>query len=913
MAENIEVLQKATKFLPLANNLKKLIQVKKLCRNFQPSIVIIKNEGSVNSGYKNCPVISLPYFEKVASSCGINTKYISLPKEFNKFQVLDSIKKLNSDPKVHGIYVELPDYSFDFQTIFDVILPNKDITGLNKRNIENIHLNDDEEILPCTAVAVIEILNAQGTSLENTNILVLEDENSSFPITKALLYKKALVTVSQNSEILPKEVSSADVVINTRANLSLLDKPMKPGAILIESASLNNDTKNDESVSVHVSSEHFLKLTAAIAAKNVFVAGLKISEFKWNLTHIPLNFGFPGLSDIEIARSQILKNVTTLAQEIGLYPHEIELYGERKAKVSLSVLERCKYRAPGKYVVVSGITPTPLGEGKSTTTVGLCQALAVQLKKNVIACLRQPSQGPTFGIKGGAAGGGYSQVVPMEDFNLHLTGDIHAVTAANNLLAAQIDTRMFHEATQKDQDLYRRLVKSEKGKKQFSKIQVNRLQRLGITKTDPATLSQEEISEFVRLDIDPNSITWHRVMDTNDRFLRKITVGQAATEKNMSRETQFDISVASEIMAILALTSDMADMKQKLSNIVVANDRKGNPVLADDLGITGALAVLLKDTLLPNLMQTLEGAPVFVHAGPFANIAHGNSSIIADKMALKLVGKEGFVVTEAGFGADIGLEKFCDIKCRYSGLTPNVAVIVATVRALKLHGGGPNITAGVSLPKEYTEENLPLLEKGYCNLSRHIRIAKMFGLPVVVALNKFNTDTDAELKLVKNLAEKDGVFACVICSHFSEGSKGAKDLAEAVVAASDAQNDFRYLYDVKSPIKEKIEIIAKEIYGASGVEFSDQASTMIQLFEKQGFGNLPICMAKTPLSLSHDPSKKGVPIDFTVPIQDIKLSAGAGFIYPLLGAISTMPGLPTRPCFFDMDIDPETGDIEGLF
>ncbi|GFQ96246.1 c-1-tetrahydrofolate synthase, cytoplasmic [Trichonephila clavata] len=530
------------------------------------------------------------------------------------------------------------------------------------------------------------------------------------------------------------------------------------------------------------------------------------------------------------------------------------------------------------------ITPTPLGEGKSTTTVGLCQALAVQLQKNVIACLRQPSQGPTFGIKGGAAGGGYSQVIPMEEFNLHLTGDIHAITAANNLLAAQIDARIFHEATQSDTDLYRRLIKVVNGRQEFSKIQIARLQRLGIQKTDPTTLTPDEISNFARLDIDPSTVTWHRVMDTNDRFLRKICIGMAATEKKMTRETQFDIAVASEIMAVLALATDMADMKKKLSKIVVANSRKGVPITVEDLGVTGALAVLLKDAINPNLMQTIEGAPVFVHAGPFANIAHGNSSIIADKLALKLVGKNGFVVTEAGFGSDVGLEKFCDIKCRYSDLVPNVVVIVATIRALKLHGGGPNIASGAFLPKEYTQENLDLVREGYCNLGRHIEISNKFGLPVVVALNSFSTDTEAELALIKELAEKDGAFRC-----------------------------FKFLYNLETSLENKIETIAKQIYGADGVEFKENARERINLFEKQvRFGNLPVCMAKTPLSLSHDPAKKGVPKNFIVPIQDVKLSAGAGFVYPLLGAISTMPGLPTRPCFYDIDIDANTGEIEGL-
>ena len=377
-----------------------------------------------------------------------------------------------------------------------------------------------------------------------------------------------------------------------------------------------------------------------------------------------------------------------------------------------------------------------MGEGKSTTLIGLVQALGAHKNRNAIACMRQPSQGPTFGIKGGAAGGGYAQVIPMEEFNLHLTGDIHAITAANNLLAAQLDTRIFHENTQKDQALYDRLVPRIRGERKFSKIQLRRLQRLGINKSDPDSLTPEEMSKFARLDIDPDTIMWERVVDINDRYLRQITIGQSPTEKGFTRTTSYSISVASEIMAVLALAKNMQDMKERLAKMVVAFDRKGDPVTADDLGVTGALAVLLKDALEPNLMQTLEGTPVLVHAGPFANIAHGCSSIVADEIALKLVGEEGFVCTEAGFGSDIGMEKFCNIKCRSSNRKPNAVVLVATVRALKMHGGGAPVTPGAPLNKQYTEENLELLEKGLPNLLQHISNGLAFGLPVVVAINR---------------------------------------------------------------------------------------------------------------------------------------------------------------------------------
>ncbi|XP_007444522.2 C-1-tetrahydrofolate synthase, cytoplasmic [Python bivittatus] len=423
----------------------------------------------------------------------------------------------------------------------------------------------------------------------------------------------------------------------------------------------------------------------------------KYQPGKWNIQYSLLSPVTPVPSDIEVSRSCTPKPVSELAREIGLISDEVELYGECKAKISLSTLRRLKDQPDGKYIVVTGITPTPLGEGKSTTTIGLVQALGAHLGQNAFACVRQPSQGPTFGIKGGAAGGGYSQVIPMEEFNLHLTGDIHAITAANNLVAAAIDARIFHEATQSDQALYSRLVPSVDGVRNFSDIQIRRLQRLHIKKMDPATLTNDEINKFVRLDIDPDSITWQRVLDTNDRFLRTITIGQSSSEKGYTRAAQFDITVASEIMAVLALTDSLEDMRQRLGKMVVASSKKGVPVTTEDLGVSGALAVLMKDAIKPNLMQTLESNPVFVHAGPFANIAHGNSSVLADKIALKLVGKDGFVVTEAGFGADIGMEKFFDIKCRYSGLQPHVVVLVATVRALKMHGGGPTVSAGLGL------------------------------------------------------------------------------------------------------------------------------------------------------------------------------------------------------------------------
>ncbi len=631
-------------------------------------------------------------------------------------------------------------------------------------------------------------------------------------------------------------------------------------------------------------------------------------------TPTPLNIRRPVPSDIEIAQEATLKPITQVAEEAGILPEELELYGQYKAKVTLDILERLKDRPNGIYVDVTAITPTPLGEGKTTTTVGLSQALGAHLNKKVFTCIRQPSQGPTFGIKGGAAGGGYSQVIPMEDFNLHLTGDIHAITAANNLLAAAIDVRMFHESRQTDEQLFNRLCpRGKDGKRRFAKPMLKRLQKLGIDKTDPDDLTEEEIHRFVRLDIDPDSITWRRVIDTNDRFLREIEIGLGPDEKGFTRRTGFDITVASEIMAVLALTTSLADMRERFGKMVIGTSRSGEAITAEDLGVAGAMTVLMKDAIKPTLMQTLEGTPVFVHAGPFANIAHGNSSIIADMIALKLVGPDGYVVTESGFGADIGMEKFFNIKCRYSGLVPNVVVMVATVRALKMHGGGPKVTAGKPLDPAYTEENLDLLRAGLPNLEHHIRTAKKFGVNVVVAVNAFATDTEAELELVRKAAIEAGADDAVVSTHWADGGAGAKALAEAVVKAAEKPTDFRFLYDLDIPIKEKIETICREVYGADGVEFSPEAEAKIETYTKLGFDKLPICMAKTHLSISHDPKLKGAPRGFIVPIRDIRASVGAGFLYPLVGSMRTMPGLPTRPVFFDVDLDLETGKVVGLF
>lgn len=581
-------------------------------------------------------------------------------------------------------------------------------------------------------------------------------------------------------------------------------------------------------------------------------------------------------TDIDIARAAKLMPITDLAVKVGLEGDELIAYGKTKAKVHLDTLRRISSKPRGKYVDVTAITPTPLGEGKTTTTIGLVQGLGL-LGHNAIACIRQPSMGPTFGIKGGAAGGGYSQVVPMDEFNLHLTGDVHAITVAHNLVAAAIDARWFHETRLSDAALH----------------------KLGLE----------------RLGIDVFNLQWNRVLDINDRALRHVIVGLGGRNDGRPRETGFDIAVASELMAILALvdgadySSALRNLRERVARVVFGNSKVGKPLTLEDLGVAGAVTVLMRDTLHPNLMQTLEGQAAFVHAGPFANIAHGNSSILADRMALHL---GDYVVTESGFGADMGMEKFMDIKCRTSGLKPDCVVLVATVRALKTHGGGPKVVLGRPLDKAYTEENLSLLQAGIPNLTAHINTVKRFGLPVVVVVNYFPTDTWAEINAIKEAAMEAGAVAAVEAHHWEKGGEGARDLAEAVVAACELPSDFSYLYPLNMGIRQKIAIIAREVYGADGVEYSPLSERQIDAYEAAGFGYLPICMAKTHLSISHDPNLKGAPTGFTVPVREVRASVGAGFIYPLLGEMTTMPGLGSTPSYLKVDID-DNGNVVGLF
>ncbi len=564
-------------------------------------------------------------------------------------------------------------------------------------------------------------------------------------------------------------------------------------------------------------------------------------------------------SDIEIARSANLRKISDVARDMGLTDDDFDLYGSPYvAKLRLASRERLADRPMAKYVDVTAITPTPLGEGKTTTLVGLGQAFQ-HLGKRAVIALRQPSMGPTFGIKGGAAGGGYAQVVPMETLNLHLTGDIHAVAAANNLLAAMVDNKLL--------------------------------------RGNP-------------LGIDPHAILWRRVVDMNDRALRQIVIGLGGKDEGGTpRETGFDIAVASEVMAILALTTGERDLRERLSRIVVAFTFDGKPVTAEDIGGAGAMAVLLKEALRPTLLQTLEGTPAIVHAGPFANIATGNSSILADQIGIRC---GDYLLTESGFGADIGAEKFFNIKCRASGLAPDAAVLVVTVRALKAHSGRYRIVAGKPLPKELLESNVGDVEAGAVNMVKHIQNVVRHGVTPVVAVNAFETDHPEELEAIERMAREAGALGAATSRHFTDGGKGAIALAELVVAACATPSKFEFLYPLDQPLTAKIETIATSMYGASGVMYEPLAKKQLADLESRGFGGLPICMAKTHLSLSHDASKKGAPTGYTLPIREVRLAAGAGFVTPVCGTMRLMPGLAEHPAAEKIDID-EHGNVVGLF
>ncbi|RPA98596.1 FTHFS-domain-containing protein [Choiromyces venosus 120613-1] len=906
-------------------------------KRFRPALTIIQGERF--STYVRMKL-------KAAEEANITCEIVKLSAEITEAELLAKIEDLNNDPSVHGILVQLPvPKHISEAAVTAAVDPSKDVDGFGAVNVGDLAKRGKTPMFtPCTPKGVMVLLEEYGVDLSGKHAVVLgRSDIVGSPVSYLLKNANATVTICHSAtKNLQDFIKQADVLVSAIGKAQFVKGEwLKPGAVVIDVGInyIKDETrKSGERLVGDVDYESAKEvaslitpvpggvgpMTVAMLLENVVSSA---NRFHDQMTHrkvtpLPLKIENPVPSDIAVSRAQTPKNIKIIARELGISERELELYGAYKAKVNLDLLPRLGHRRNGKYILVAGITPTPLGEGKSTTTMGLTQALGAHLGKIAFANVRQPSQGPTFGIKGGAAGGGYSQVIPMDEFNMHLTGDIHAITAANNLLAAAIETRMFHENTQKDKALFNRLVPRKNGARKFAPVMFRRLKKLGIDKTNPDDLTDEEITKFARLDIDPDTITWRRVLDVNDRHLRQVTIGQAPSEKGHTRVTGFDISVASECMAVLALSNDLADMRERLGRMVIGSSRSGDPVTCDDIGAGGALTALMKDAIKPNLMQTLEGTPVFVHAGPFANISIGASSVIADKLALKLAGTEedevheekaGYVVTEAGFDFTMGGERFFNIKCRSSGLCPDVVVIVATVRALKVHGGGPEVTAGAALPEAYRTENVELLRAGCVNLAKHIQNAKYYGVPVVVAINKFVTDTEAEINCIREEAIKAGAEDAVQASHWSDGGLGAVELAKAVIASSQKLKNFRLLYEADLPIVQKMEAIAKEMYGAAGIELSELAKSQVETYTRQGFGHLPVCIAKTQYSLSHDQNLKGAPTGFTVPIRDVRLSPGAGYLYAKAADIQTIPGLPTAPGYLNVDVDLETGEIQGLF
>jgi methylenetetrahydrofolate dehydrogenase (NADP+)/methenyltetrahydrofolate cyclohydrolase/formyltetrahydrofolate synthetase len=877
----------------------------KINPRFKPCLKIIQvGDRSDSSTYVRMKL-------KAAAEAGIDSQLLHYPESISEAELLDHIRQHNNDPAVHGILVQLPlPKHISEYTVTSFVADEKDVDGFGTKNIGELAKRGGKPLfIPCTPKGCMILLQESGIDLKGKNAVVLgRSDIVGSPVSYLLRNADATVTVVHSkTQNIEEHVRNADVLVAAIGQpLFVPGSWIKPGAVVIDVGTnfLPDATKKsgqrlvgdvDYASAVEVASAitpvpgGVGPMTVAMLMQNVVDATTWYFESQKlrKTIPLPLKLEDPVPSDIAVSRAQTPKDITRIAAEIGIAPHELEPYGAYKAKVDLGLMQRLEHRKNGRYVVVTGITPTPLGEGKSTTTMGLAQALGAHVGRMTFANVRQPSQGPTFGIKGGAAGGGYSQVIPMDEFNMHLTGDIHAIGAANNLLAAAIETRIFHENTQKDGPLYKRLVPVKNGERKFAPVMFRRLKKLGIDKTNPDELTEDEIHRFARLDIDPETITWRRVLDVNDRHLRGITVGTAPTEKGQTRETGFDITVASECMAILALSNNLAEMRERLGSMVVATSRGGDPVTADDLGAGGALTALMKDAIKPNLMQTLEGTPVFVHAGPFANISIGQSSILADKLALKLAGTEadedhqekaGFVVTEAGFDFTMGGERFFNIKCRTSGLVPDVVVIVATVRALKVHGGAPPIAPGAALSPVYKEENVDILRAGCVNLKKQIANAKSFGIPVVVAINKFATDTDAEIAVIREEAVSAGAEDAILSNHWAEGGKGAVDLAHGVIAAAEKPKDLKFTYNLEGTVQERLEAIGKQMYGAEKVELSELAQKKVDTYTRQGFGHLPICVAKTQYSLSHDPDLKGAPTGFTVPIRDVRLAAGAGYL-----------------------------------
>lgn len=903
-----------------------IVQLKQKNPRFNPHLVI------VHVGNRPDSTAYIKMKLGAARDTGIHCTIKTFPESASESEVIHEIQRLNADPSVNGILVQMPlPYHMSEHKVTDSIEPKKDVDGFGALNIGLFtRRHGTPQFVPCTPLGILALLDEYHVKLQGKHAVVIgRSDIVGGPTASVLKNRNATVTLCHRySENLPSIVRIADVLV-IAAGCSELVKGdwIKPGAVVVDvgmnyvpdSSKKSGQRLTGDAEFATVSKQASLispvpggvgPMTVAMLLKNVFHAAAKQAERHNNVSNLPLQIKRPIPSDLEISRSHHPRSIVELATSMGLSKRDIKIYGNYKAKIKIRDSVAISHSNQGKYIVVCGITPTALGEGKSTTTLGLSQAFNF-MNIPSIACVRQPSMGPLFGGKGGAAGGGYSQIIPMEEFNLHLTGDIHAVTEANNLAAAALDTRFFHESRQSNKAFWRRMSRPSLHPASFKWMQ----KKLGRDIPDLGAFSTDELANLCRLDIDPNSIVIKRAIDTNDRMLREIEIGLSPKEHGYSRRTGFSISAASECMAIIALASSFKDMRQRLGQMIVAQTRTGQPkfVTNEDVGVAGAMSAILVQAIHPNLMQTIEGTPVLVHAGPFANISIGSSSIVADRLALDLMGPQGYTITEAGFDFTMGGERFLDIKCRTSGLVPDAIVIVATVRCLKMHGGGRNVVPGVTIPPEYTTEHVELLKAGFANLAHQIKAAKHFGIPVVVAINRFQTDTDRELEVLKQLCIEADADEVEVSDHYAHGSAGAVNLALAVqrAAVSADKEKFKFLYENDTPVVEKLERIAKIMYGAQGIELSPLAKAKVELFESQGLGHLPICFAKTPFSLSHDPTLKGVPKDYILPVKDLWVFSGAGYLCALASEMTTMPGLPTRAEYMDVDIASD-GRVSGL-